>query len=124
MAWHGSLHRQGLLDRIFKTLFSTEVDNGNSSTAKTIDWGAGNKQKITLTGNCVFTFTDPGGAASLLLRVVQDGVGSRTATWPATVKWPGGVAIGLSAGVGDIDLIAFYYDGDGNYNAEGSLDYS
>ena len=39
--------------------FDAEFDNGNSSTADTIDWGVGNKQKSTLTGNCTYTFTAP-----------------------------------------------------------------
>ncbi|MFC1729750.1 hypothetical protein ACFL6I_05380 [candidate division KSB1 bacterium] len=50
---------------------------------------------ITLTGNCTFTFSNPptsgtGGTITLILK--QDGTGSRTATWPASVKWAGGTA--------------------------------
>ena len=35
---------------------------------------------------------------NIILILVQDGTGSRTATWPATVKWPSGTAPTLSTG--------------------------
>ena len=82
----------GDLDAQGNTVYFTQTDDGNSGTADTIDWGAGNKHKSTLTGNVTYTFTAPGGSCNLILVLVQDATGSRTATWPATVKWPGGTA--------------------------------
>ncbi len=67
----------------------------NSSTAYTVDLTASNVLKITMTGNCTFTFSNPpasGTAGSFTLILIQDGTGSRTATWPAAVKWAGGTA--------------------------------
>jgi hypothetical protein len=100
--------------------FNGEVDNGNSSTADTIDWGAGQKQKSTLTASCTYTFTAPGGACNLLLKIVQGGSGSYTVTWPNTVKWPAGTAPTLSTTVGSVDIITFYWDGT-NYHGVASL---
>jgi len=100
--------------------FDAEVDNGNSGATKTIDWTAGNKQKITLTGNCTFTFTAPSGPANLILRLIQDGTGSRTITWPATVKWPEATAPTLTTTAAGIDIVAFYWDGT-NYFGQASL---
>ena len=92
--------------------YFSEFDNGDSGAADTIDWAAnGNKQKSTLTANCTFTFTAPTGPASLLLKLAQDGVGSRTVTWPATVHWPSGTAPTLTTTVSRIDIITFYFDG-------------
>lgn len=91
--------------------FGSEVDNGNSGAADTIDWTAGNKQKSTLTDNCTFTFSpEPSGPCSLVLRLVQDGVGSRTVTWPGDVIWPDGAPT-LSTAAAAVDVIGFYYDG-------------
>jgi parallel beta-helix repeat protein len=91
--------------------FSSEIDNGNSGSSKTIDWTAGNKQKITLTAApATLTFTNPAGPASLILRIVEDGTGSRTITWP-TVKWAGGVAPTLTTTAAAIDIVALYFDG-------------
>lgn len=93
------------------TAYFTETDNGNSSTTDTIDWTLSNKQKSTLTGNCTFTFTAPPGPCSLVLKLVQDGTGSRTVTWPAAVHWSGGVAPTLTTTASRVDIITFYYDG-------------
>lgn len=62
-------------------------------------------------GNVTFTFDNPPPAGSLVtLIVVQDGVGSRTATWPGTVQWAGGVAPTLSTGAAARDIFQFVWD--------------
>ena len=94
-----------------KTVSFDEFDNGNSSTADTIDWTQGNKQKSTLTGNCTYTFTAPGSPTSLVFKLVQDATGSRTVTWPAAVHWSGGTAPTLTTTANKVDIITFYYDG-------------
>lgn len=92
-----------------------EVDDGNSSTADTIDWTTGNFHKSTLTDNCTYTFTAPTGPTTLVLKVVQDGTGSRTVTWPAAVKWPSGTAPTLTTTAAAVDIISFYFDGTNYY---------
>jgi hypothetical protein len=96
-------------------VFSSETDNGNSGAAKTIDWNAGNKQKLTLTGACTLTFTAPGSVGNFQLRLIQDGTGGRTVVWPAAVKWPGAAAPTLTASAGAVDIVTFYYDGTNYY---------
>ena len=91
--------------------FDAEVDNGNSGTADTIDWTAGNKQRSTLTGNVTFTFTEPTGPCNLIFKLIQDATGSRTVTWPADVNWPGGTAPTLTTTANATDIVSFYYDG-------------
>jgi hypothetical protein len=93
----------------------TEFDSGNSGTSKTLTWSNGSAQKSTLTGNVTYTFASPQIGGAYVLRLVQDGTGSRTVTWPAAVKWPGGVAPTLSTAAGAIDLINLYYDGTNYY---------
>jgi len=103
--------------------FYSEVDNGNSGSSKTIDWTAGNKQKITLTDNCTFTFTNPAGPCNVILKVIQDSTGSRTVSWPASVKWAGGTAPTLTTTANAVDIVSFYYDGT-NYYGTSSLNFS
>ena len=91
--------------------FNSEIDNGDSGAADTIDWKAGQKQKSTLTDDCTYTFTAPVGPCNVILKVVQDGTGSRLVTWPASVKWPAGTAPTLTTTPAGIDIISFYYDG-------------
>lgn len=88
-----------------------EIDDGNSSTAETINWTTGNFHKSTMTGNCTYTFTAPTGPTTLILKLVQDATGSRTATWPATVKWSEGTAPTLTTNANAVDILSFYFDG-------------
>ena len=97
--------------------FNGEIDDGNSSTADTIDFGTGNNHKSTMTGACTYTFTAPAGPASLVLKLVQDATGSRLATFPATVKWAAGTAPTLSTTANAIDIVTFYFDGTNYYGA-------
>ena len=103
--------------------YFTEHDNGNTGTAKTVDWTLSNKQKATLTGNCTFTFTSPNGPCSIVLYLAQDATGSRTVTWPATVHWSGGTAPTLTTTASKVDIIAFYWNGS-TYYGTSSLNYT
>jgi hypothetical protein len=103
--------------------FIAEVDNGNSGTADTIDWNAGQKQKSTLTGAVTFTFTAPQGPCNLILKLVQGGTGSYNPTWPTAVKWPGATEPTWSTAVGAVDIVSFYYDGT-NYYAQAGIGFA
>lgn len=104
--------------------FSTEHDNGNSGTSDTIDWNNSQKQKSTLTGNVTFNFTDVSdGIGNFLLKLIQDGTGSRTVTWPGSVKWASGTAPTLTTTAAGVDIVSFYFDGTSYYGAAG-LDFS
>jgi len=105
---------------ITKGVYYTETDDGNSSTADTIDWTVGPAHKSTLTGNCTYTFTAPPSPCSLILRIVGDGT-VRTVTWPSTVKWAAATKPTHTGTASVIDLIAFYFDGT-NYWAGATLD--
>ena len=85
----------------------TYFDAGNSGTAITINLANGNVQKLTLTNNCTITLTSPASGAyrSLLIYVFQDGVGSRTITWPGSVKWGTAGAPTLSTAATKMDKI-------------------
>lgn len=104
--------------------FDAIVDNGNSGTADTIDWTAGNKQKITTTGSCTLTFTAPANPCSLQLKIIHENSASAyTYTWPATVKWPSGTAITTTNTANAVDIVSFLYDGT-NYYAVGNTNFS
>lgn len=85
----------GIVDKAQLKNYSETLVTGNSGTAYTVDLTNGNVFKITMTGNCTFTFSNPpasGKAGSFTLILIQDATGSRTATWPASVDWAGGTA--------------------------------
>lgn len=68
--------------------------------------------RITLTANCTFTFPAAAAGKSFMVALVQDATGSRTATWPANVKWAGGTAPTLTTTAGKVDVFSFIcFDG-------------
>lgn len=85
----------------------TLATNATATGAVTVNLASGNVHKLTLTGNVTLTLS--GSTASVAcgvsLYLFQDGTGGRTVTWPASVKWPGGVAPALSSGASKVDLV-------------------
>lgn len=84
------------------------VNDGNSGTADTIDWSAGNVHYSTLTGNVTYTFSNPGDSSGYVL-FINTGAGSFTATWPASVKWFGGVAPTITTTASRVDVVVCRY---------------
>jgi hypothetical protein len=58
----------------------TLYDAGNSGSSITINWDNGPVQKVTLTGNATFTFSNPQSGSSYTLILVQDATGTRSVT--------------------------------------------
>ena len=78
----------------------------------TVVWGSGNVMYFTFGAyNETFIFTAPPGVANLYLVLKQDGTGSRTATWPGTVLWPGNVAPTLTTTAAAVDIVTLLWDG-------------
>ncbi len=94
----------------------SEVDDGNSGTADTIDFGAGSAHKSTLTGSVTYTFSNPQIGGAYVLRVLT-GAGSFAVTWPTTVKWAGGSAPTVTTTAARMDLFNFYWDGTNYYGS-------
>lgn len=89
----------------------TYEDHGNTSTTETIDLENGNVHRIVLDADCTLTFSNPpasGTYGEFRLIVIQDGTGSRTITWPASVDWPFGSEVTLSTGANDVDILDFF----------------
>lgn len=102
-----------------KTLTNPTVTNyvesvvsiGNSGTSQTLALTNGTVQTVTMTGNCTFTMPTATAGKSFILIAVQDGTGSRTATF-TSVKWAGGTAPTLTTtATTGRDIFAFVSDG-------------
>lgn len=104
--------------------FPGRTDDGNSGTAKTIDWTDGLPHKVTLTGNCTFTFSNPTAGGVYILELAQDATGSRTVTWPAAVHWSGGTAPTLTTTASKVDIFTFYYNGTTYFGVTSGLNYT
>lgn len=77
-----------------------------TSSAGALTIGINPVEIATLTENVTVTMSSVSGA-SFYVRLTQDATGGRTVTWPAVVKWPGGVAPIMSSGAGKADLYFF-----------------
>lgn len=100
----------------------TFFDAGNSGSAVTINAANGNVQKVTLTASTTVTLTNPtaGVMCSLTLLVFQDATGTRTITWPGTVKWGNAGAPTLTTTASKMDIISLFTV-DGGTNWYGAL---
>lgn len=96
---------------VFTNGYTEEVATANTGTAYTVDLAGGSVQNLTLTGNCAFTFPATTAGRSFFLFLRQDGTGSRTVTWPGTVKWPAATAPTITATASRTDILAFTADG-------------
>lgn len=74
--------------------------------AATVALTGGRNMSIAMTANT--TFTAPTNKASFQLTLTQDGTGSRTATWPASMIFVGGSKT-LSTPAASIDLVDAIY---------------
>jgi hypothetical protein len=89
----------------------TVVAIGNSGTSQTLSLTNGTVQTVTMTGNCTFTMPTATAGKSFILIAVQDGTGSRTATF-TSVKFAGGVAPTLTTtATTGRDILTFVADG-------------
>lgn len=76
-----------------------------------VDWNKSQNHVVTLGGNRTFTFSNGKAGHTYSLVITQDGTGSRTVTWPSSVKWAGGSAPTLTSTAGKSDRITLYFDG-------------
>ena len=86
--------------------------------AANIAWNLDANQvaQVTIAGNrTVQAPTNMKDGSTYILRVVQDITGTRTLTWNAVFKWPGGTAPTLSTAPGSVDIITFHSDGTNMY---------
>ena len=96
---------------VFTNGYTEEVVTANTSTAYTIDLANGSVQILTLTGNCTFTFPTVVSGKGFTLLLLQDATGSRTVTWPASVKWPASTAPTITATASKMDKYVFVANG-------------
>ncbi len=90
-----------------KNYSETTVAVGNITTSQAFDLTSGNVFTATVTGTVTITFTNPAaaGQCSSLSMILTNG-GSSVVTWPAAVKWAGGVAPTLTTS--GVDVLTFF----------------
>lgn len=88
----------------------------SSVATTTFDWAYSNIHSITLTGVTTLSFANPVAGQALITRLGQDGTGSRTVTFPSTIKFTGGVTPTLTATASKTDVFGFLCTASGFYD--------
>jgi hypothetical protein len=89
-------------------LTATIASNFAVNCSSTHAWNLTLQGSYTMTG-----FSNGRVGQTQILMFTQDATGSRTVTWPATIKWAGGTAPTLSTAAGKTDVFQFVLCGDG-----------
>lgn len=95
---------------------SAYVDGGSQASAVTFNLSQGNKHQVTLAGTVTISLSNVKVGQVFLVRLIQDGTGSRTVSWFSTIKWAGGSAPTLTTTAGKIDVLGFVCVSSGNYD--------
>lgn len=83
----------------------------NTGTAYTVNLANGSLFDLTLTGNCTFTFPTATLGTKFTLLLQQDATGSRTITWPISVRWANSVTPIINSIPYRTDIISFVAEG-------------
>jgi len=70
-----------------------------------------------LGGNRTLALSNSAAGKVFILRLLQDGTGSRTVTWFGTIKWAGGSAPTLTTTASKADTFGFICTSTDNYDA-------
>ena len=83
----------------------------------TFDLSASNIHTVVLGGNRTLALSNDVAGQAFILRLVQDGTGSRTVTWFSTIKWANGIVPTLTTTINKTDVFSFLCTSAGNYDA-------
>jgi hypothetical protein len=82
----------------------------------TFDLNAGSVHTVTLGGARTLALSNSAAGKVFVIRLTQDGSGSRTVTWFTTIKWAGGSAPTLTTTTAKTDVFGFICTSVGNYD--------
>jgi len=82
----------------------------------TFDLSLGSKQLVVLGGNRILALSNVLSGHCFILKLTQDGTGSRTVTWFSTISWAGGTAPTLTTTASKSDIFGFIQTGTNTYD--------
>ena len=89
----------------------------SASGTATLDLSKGNIHHITMpAGNITIALSNGTAGQCFIVRILQDGSGSRTVTWFTTIKWAGGSAPTLTTTASKADTLGFEITGSSTYD--------
>jgi hypothetical protein len=103
------------------TTFSKAIKPGlkadTDGATVTFDLNEPNMHTVTLGGNRTFAISNETAGQRFIIRILQDGTGSRlVSTWFSTIKWAGGSAPTLTTTANKADVFGFIVTGTDTYD--------
>ena len=110
--WDLEVRDQIACSGALKTFLNTESDGATV----TFNMDESNLHTVTLGGNRTLAVSNVDVGQRFILRLTQDGTGSRTVTWFGTIKWPGALVPSLTETANKTDVFGFICTSAGNYD--------
>lgn len=82
-----------------------------TGSTESIDLSQGDMFNLTLNSSVTLTLNNPNRTV-YVFKIKQDSTGSRTITWPSSVKWAGGTAPTLTTTANAWDIVTLLWDGE------------
>lgn len=98
------------------TGLKTPIESNADGTTITFDLDSANTHSVILGGNRTLALSNADAGQKFIIRLTQDGTGSRTVTWFSTIKWAGGVTPTLTTTANKTDVFGFICTSAGNYD--------
>jgi len=114
-------HLNQIVDYVNSQGSAATLQSLTATATTTIDFALGDLVNLTLTSNTILTFANPR-VGSIIIKVIQGGIGGYEITWPANINWGEDGAPSLTVAVGKTDIISLIYDGV-NFYGSYSLNY-
>lgn len=94
----------------------TEITTASDAATVTFDLTQSKYHKVILGGNRTLALTGGVVGQSFVIKLVQDGTGSRTVTWFANITWPYDVVPTLTTTINRADVFGFFCTGNNTYD--------
>lgn len=114
-------HLNTIVDYVNSQGSAATLQSVEAGATATIDFAQGDLVNLTLNSNTVLTFENSR-VGSIIIKVIQGGVGGYAITWPSNINWGEDGAPSLTVPAGAIDIISLIYDGTDFYGSY-SLNY-
>ena len=101
--------------KTFASTVQTITSNTDGATV-TFNLATSNIHTVTLEGNRTLALSNASTGQAFVIRLVQDGTGSRTVTWFSTIKWANGSAPVLTTTATKTDVFGFLCTGTNTYD--------
>ena len=98
------------------TAIKSNYETVSDGATVTFDGDTSNVFTVVLGGNRTLAVSNIDVGQTFIIRLTQDGTGSRTVTWFTTIKWVNGVAPTLTTTGDKTDVFGFICTSAGNYD--------